>query len=133
MNKTKIAVLIVIAVSVIIVLYYFFGSQPKAKPQFEIVSFQGSYDLIYGTYDTSFQLRNSGNGTASLIYGTIKFGNSSSIANWGIIPAETVLYPDETSQWISAQLMGKHTATYVTIVVECAERGPQELIQSLST
>ncbi len=131
MSKTKIAVLIVIAVSVIVFLYFFLESQPKGKPQFEVAYFKGEYDPIWGTYDIHFQLKNIGNGTASLIYGKIRFDNSSAVS-WGVDPADTVLQPGQTSPLIWAESSNKPVATHATIIIECAEREPQQIIQPIS-
>ncbi len=130
MSKAKIAVLIVIAISIVIIpLYYFLQSQPKGKPQFEVVTFQGNYEDVWDTYEMRLRLKNIGNGTASWIYGSIIFGNSSSVG-WGLSP-DTVLQPGETSPLILTSTNGKPTATEVRIVVECREREPQQFILPL--
>lgn len=129
MSRTKIAVLIVIVVSVIIFLYYFSESQPKGKPQFEVVSFEGAYTPTWFGLEMRFQLKNIGNGSASWIYGSLVFDNSSSVG-WGL-RSDTVLQPGETSSVIFVSVNFKPTATDVTIVVECAERESQQFIVPL--
>lgn len=137
MSKTKIALGIIVAVCIVIVIFWIYG-QPQGRPEFEIVDFElveEPFPYEPKRYQVVFKLKNLGTADATGIHGTLKLGSWNK--TWQLYPEDSVLKPGETSSWIVTfgwYFIGVNPAELTAIVVvECNEGVTQQLTESLAT
>ena len=130
-----------ILIAIVIALIGFAGllwiySQPKPKPQFEIVGLTKGYtESIHSKiHYVEFKIANSGAGNATFIHGKVIFENGSLEKEWFFYPIEHILKPGETTPFpvrvLCPSVLNEPT---VSIVVECYEGVTQEFTKYLST
>jgi len=129
MSKAKIIIFIVVVACVIFGVYYVvFLSHFQNKPEFEILNFKGMETPV--GYQITFQLKNTGKGTATGVRVTIRFHRGSQLREEeGILTNDTIAPEETTTVFCSIEV--KPTDSSVTVVIECNEGVTEEFFEFL--